>query len=136
MVRAFRYVNLALIGLFGVALVVQVFLAGLGLFGGAENFNLHREVGYWLSVIPVLILVAAAVARAGRRTLLLTFLLAVAAFIQPIFPLLTEPALAALHPVNALLIFWLTIVVFQRALAVVRAQAAGPAGPTEGAAAA
>lgn len=122
MVRWARYAFAVLAGLFLVGVVVQTFFAGLGMFAGAENMRLHVDFGWILHLAPILVLIAAALGRVGRAALLWTAALVVTVFIQPLLPLLGEstPALAALHPVNALLIFWISVVVARRALALAR----------------
>jgi hypothetical protein len=108
MARAARYAYVGLVWLFLIAVVVQVFLAGLGLFSAdPRDMGLHIDLGWILHLSPILILVAAAVGRVGRPTLLWTAGLLVAVLVQPFLPGLaaTSAALAALHPVNALLIF-------------------------------
>lgn len=113
MVRAARYAYLALAWAFLVGLVVQVFFIGLGLFGGSEGTELHVGFGWLLHLVPILILVAAALARAGRRRILLASALAAVTFVIPIVVLFRAdaPVVAALHPVGALLAFWLGAIV-------------------------
>jgi mercuric ion transport protein len=116
-----RYAFLVLSWLFLAGVVVQTFLAGLALFGD-QNFSLHVDVGWILHLAPILVLVAAALARPGRRVVLLALALAVVVFITPLLPMLLEttPAAAALHPVFALLTFGLSVVVAQSAWRVAR----------------
>jgi hypothetical protein len=122
MVRGARFVYLVLAWTFLVALVVQVFFIGLGLFAGSENVALHVNLGWILHLAPILILAVAALARAGRRQILLALALAVTVFIVPILATLRadQPVLAALHPVGALLAFWLAILVAFGATRLVR----------------
>jgi hypothetical protein len=110
-------VYVALAWAFAAGLVVQVFFIGLGLFAGSENLALHVNLGWILHLVPILILVAAAVARAGRQQILIAAALAVTVFIVPILVSLREsaPVAAALHPVGALLAFWLAILVARHA---------------------
>ena len=117
MVRGARYAFVALAWAFVAGVVLQVFFIGLGLFGATDDFELHVSLGWILHLFPLLILAAAAVARAGRRRILLTTALAVTVFIVPILVLLRadSPVAAALHPVSALLAFWLAIVVAREA---------------------
>ena len=103
-------VRLAFIGvawLFLACVVVQVFLAGLGVFAGAENFSLHREFGYIFGWLTLLLLLLALGGRLGRRWIGLSALMLVLFALQSVFVALREimPAAAALHPVNALAIF-------------------------------
>lgn len=122
MVRAARYAYVALAWAFLAGLVVQVFFIGLALFAGSDNLGLHVSLGWILHLAPILILGVAALARAGRRQILLAAALAVTVFIVPIFALLREgaPVVAALHPVAALLAFWLAILVARGATQLVR----------------
>jgi Family of unknown function (DUF6220) len=102
--------------------VVQVFLAGVGLFG-AGSISLHREFGYTVAFVPVLVLIAAAVARAGARLIGLVAGLTLITFVQTTLPYFKEdfPYIAALHPVNALAIAGIGLVVALRATALARA---------------
>ena len=113
MVGAARYVYLVLAWAFVVGVVVQVFFIGLGLFAGSENVELHVTLGWILHLVPLLIVAAAALARAGRRRILEAVALAAVVFVVPILATMRDgtPILAALHPVGAILAFWLAIVV-------------------------
>jgi hypothetical protein len=122
MLRGARYAFVVLAWAFVVGVVLQVFFIGLGLFAGSENLELHVSFGWILHLFPVLILVAAALARAGRTRILQATALAVTVFIVPILATLRAdtPVLAALHPVGALLAFWLAIVVARGATSLLR----------------
>ena len=127
-------VRLAFIGvawLFLACVVVQVFLAGLGVFAGAQNFSLHREFGYVFGWLTLVLLLLALAGRLGRRWVGLSALLLVLFALQSVFVALREiaPAVAALHPVNALAIFGVALHVAMRSrvLAADRSAAAEPA---------
>lgn len=122
MTRGARYLYAGLAWAFVAGVVVQVFFIGLGLFAGSENTELHVSLGWILHLVPILILVVAAVARAGRRQILLAAALAVTVFIVPILATLRAdmPVLAALHPVGALLAFLLALMVALAATELVR----------------
>lgn len=115
-----RIIFAAVAWLFVALVAVQVFLAGVGLFG-AGNMDGHREFGWLLSMLPLLVLIAAAAARAGRLALWSGGLF-VLAIVQTFLPALKAdaPFVAALHPVNALAIAWLGYVIAQRATALAR----------------
>ena len=104
------------------AVVVQVFLAGIGLFG-AGSMSLHREFGYYVPMVALFVLIAAAVARSGSRLIGAAGVLLVISIIQTSLPYLKEdvPFVAALHPVNALAIAWLGLLIANRATALARA---------------
>jgi nicotinamide riboside transporter PnuC len=123
MVRGARYAFLALAWAFVAGVVLQVFFIGLGLFAGSENLELHVTFGWILHLFPILILLASALARAGRTRILQATGLAVTVFIVPILATLRAdtPVAAALHPVGALLAFWLAIVVARGATSLVGA---------------
>jgi hypothetical protein len=125
--QAARYVFAGLAWLFLVGIVVQVFFIGLALFAGEENLESHVTLGWILHMIPIVILIAAALARPGRRTVLLAAALAVTVFIVPILATLRDSSdvIAALHPVGALLAFYLAVLVAVASLAPLRS-----AGPT------
>ena len=101
-------------------LAVQVFLAGVGLFG-AGSMATHRDIGYLVPVVPLLMVIAAAVARA-RQLVWLSGVLFVLSFVQGVLPLLRDgmPYVAALHPVNALALFWLGLTIARRATELAR----------------
>ena len=123
MARGARYVYLGLAWLFVVGLVVQVFYAGMGIFG-ASDFETHIGLGWLLHLVPILILGAAAAARAGRRRILWAAALAATVFVVPILALsrADAPAIAALHPVFAVVSFWLAVVVARDATALFRSR--------------
>lgn len=122
MQRAGRYVFAGLAWAFVVGVVVQVFLAGVGLFG-VSGMDLHVGFGYFIVYLPLLMLIATLAARPDRRTVWLTVALFVfGSVIQPTLPFLrtVSPFIAALHPPNALLVFSLAAVVARRSLALAR----------------
>ena len=102
-------------------LTLQVFLAGIGLFGAGTMAG-HRDFGYLLSLLPLFLVIAAVVARAGRLVWLSVALL-VLTFVQTLLPLLKTdlPYVAALHPVNALVLVLLTATIGRRAIELARA---------------
>jgi hypothetical protein len=64
-----------LTGLFVIGVLVQFFLAGVGVFGinastvqNASSFDLHRNLGEILGLVSIIMLILALVARFSRRT--------------------------------------------------------------------
>lgn len=94
--------------LFLAGVVVQVFLAGLSVFE-LTNWTGHAGFGWLLSSASLILLLLAFLARADTRTRWLALLLVVSALVQPELASARKevPVLAALHPVNAMLLFWL-----------------------------
>lgn len=110
-----RRAFIAVAWLFVGCLVIQFFLVGLDVFEALGESELHRDFAYtygWLA--PILILLAG-LAGLSRRILGLAVALLVLFAVQTYLPLLadTVPLLAAVHAVNALLVFWVAVRVAQ-----------------------
>jgi Family of unknown function (DUF6220) len=91
-----------------VVVIVQFFLAGLGVFAG--DFQMHVELGYTIFFLMLLVLVIALAARLPWKTIGITALLPVLVFLQSIFIEAWNNGMAyiaALHVVNGLAIFTL-----------------------------
>ena len=93
-------------GLFVACALIQVFLAGLGVFDNPNAFITHRNFGYMFGWLTLVLLVIALVGRMRRRYVGLAALLLVLFALQSVFIALRAdmPAVAALHPVNGFLI--------------------------------
>jgi hypothetical membrane protein len=118
-VQIARTIHLGLAWLLVVGLVVQIFLAGLGVFAGASNFATHRDVGYLLQAFPFFMAITAWLGKLSRRHIVLAVVIFVLFFVQSFLVLArgSVPAIAALHPVNGFLIAWLAVWVARDALA-------------------
>jgi hypothetical protein len=94
-------------------LIVQVFLAGLGVFDSPATFATHRNLGYTLELLPLVMVVAGLAAGVGRRLCGLSALIFGLFLVQSILVAVRAdaPVIAALHPVNGFLIVLLSIVV-------------------------
>ena len=93
-------------GLFAICAIIQVFLAGLGVFDDPSSFATHRDFGYVIELIPIVMLVLALVGGMPRRFAGLSALLFGLFILQSVFVAMREsmPAVAALHPLNGFLI--------------------------------
>jgi hypothetical protein len=102
------YHGLALLIALGV--VVQVFLAGLGIFG-AESFDAHESFGWMLHTAAVVLFLLALLGPRTRRTIGLAFGLLVLMTVQIMLVGARDdtPWLAALHPVLALFVLGLAL---------------------------
>jgi hypothetical protein len=91
-------------------LLIQFYLAGAALFG-ATTFQPHRALGDGLAVAILLLLVAVALARPGRRVLALAAVLTALTVVQLLLPSLRSglPWIAALHVVNAVALAWVAV---------------------------
>ena len=122
MVRGARFVYAALAWLFVAGILLQVYFIGLGLFGSSDYKEVHATFGWLLHLVPPFILLAAAIARAGRTWILWTAAFAVLIFFVPILAAIRAdaPLAAAFHPVGAVLAFVLAILVARGATGLLR----------------
>jgi len=113
MIRVAQYGYATLAWALVAAIVLQVFFIGLGLFAGSEYVSVHRDFGWILHLAPVLVVVAAAAAGAGRTGILWAIALAIVIWLVPILAVLRDgaPAVAAFHPVLAVSAFGLSVAV-------------------------
>lgn len=101
--------------LFAIGTVIQVYLAGQGVFATGFNFELHRNVGYIFGLLPLVLIVLSLAGRMPRLVLLASALLLGLMILQSVLVRLPgiDPNIAAIHPVNGMLIvglaFWLAI---------------------------
>jgi hypothetical protein len=128
--RFFRFALLGYSWLSVAAIVVQVYFAGLMLFGQQGGEGLHETTGYILGTAGALFLMLPAPARAGIPAIIVGVVLALITFFQPNFTFARDdsPFIAALHPVNALLIVGLSAWMVRRATELVRAEREGADG--------
>jgi hypothetical protein len=108
--------------LFVLAVAIQFLFAGLGILGG-ESLEPHRQWGFIvLHLIPILMLIAAIIGRMGRTVIVLTVVLFLLVFLQPLLvdPELDPHWLRSLHVLNALFIFALGYHLAQRGTRTVR----------------
>ena len=122
MVSGARWLFLVMICGYVAVVLFQVFLAGIALFGAERDFETHRTLGYLIHLTPIPLILVAAVARVGSRLLLWTAALFVVQGIQPLLPMLRDdlPWAAALHPVLAMVVFWLGLTIGLQAWRLVR----------------
>lgn len=94
-------------------IVLQVLLAGLAVpqLGGTGSFITHVDIGRMIGIVFLAVVITALLARAGRRRVLqaagLLGLYVVQMFLPYMDDALGAPIVAALHPVNALVMFGL-----------------------------
>ena len=130
MVTWTRILYLLAAWLFPAAILIQVFLVGLSLFTGQVYWSTHREVGHSLAVLPLLLVILAYLGRLPRSEKLLIWLLFGVYLVQAeVFAAIRDavPLLAAFHPVLALVLFALAILIALRSRTVVQAEIQTPA---------
>lgn len=96
-----------------VAIIAQVLLAGqaIGNLGGSGDFATHRDFGYWMGVVQLIVLILAFPARMSRRDKTISAGLLVLYIVQTLLPpaRTSVPFIAELHPLNAMILFTLSI---------------------------
>ena len=105
--------------LFVGCIVIQIFLAGLGVFDSPTAFVTHREFGYVFGWLTLVMVVLAIVGRSGRRLIGLSALTLVLFALQSVFVAVRVdyPAIAALHPVNGVALLLVAIAVARGSMA-------------------
>ena len=96
--------------LIAVAIVVQVFLAGVGVFG-ANSFDAHENFGWMIHSAAILLFILALIGPRTRRAIGMSFgLLALMTIqIELVGARDDEPYVAAFHPVLALFVLGLAV---------------------------
>jgi heme A synthase len=96
-----------------VAIIAQVVLAGqaIGNLGGSGDFATHRDFGYTMGIVQLIALVLAFPAQMSRRDKGISAGLLILYIIQTILPPLRSglPFIAGLHPLNAMILFTLSV---------------------------
>jgi len=107
--RIMSQLHLGLAWLAMLGWVAELYLIGTAVFG-VTSTELHRRLGMALAVLVLLLLVVALVGGLGRRLIGLSALLLILTIVQALLPSLRAevPWLAALHPVNALVLMGVT----------------------------
>ena len=115
--------------LFPVAILVQVFFVGLSLFTGQAFWSIHSTFGHTLGLLPLLLVCLSYLGRLPSAEKRLAWLVLGVYLIQAeVFAAIRAdvPLLAAFHPVLALVLFALAILIALRALPGVQAEIQTP----------
>jgi uncharacterized protein DUF6220 len=111
--------------LFPIAILIQVFLVGLSLFTGQAYWSTHRGVGHTLAILPLLLIILAYLGRlpSGEKRLIWLQFGVYLVQAEVFAAIRTDvPFLAAFHPVLALVLFALSLIIALRARTVVLAE--------------
>jgi Family of unknown function (DUF6220) len=126
--RVARPIHLVVAWLLVIGLLVQVFLAGMGVFDSSTAFTTHRDFGYTLTLLPVLLIVTSLVGGFGRPEAIAAAVMFGQFILQSVLVLQrgSIPAIAALHPVNGFLILLIAVWLARDAWRHWRVSANGP----------
>jgi hypothetical protein len=126
-----RRLHAAAASIWVVAIVVQVYLAGQAIanLGGSGDFSTHISVGYTIGIVQLVVVLTALAARLPRRDVGIALGILVLYIVQTILPGTkgSAPWVAALHPLNAMILFTLSLWYAVHAWRVART--APPVGP-------
>lgn len=94
------------------SIVVQVWLAGVAIpqLGGTGNFETHRNLGYAIGLIALVLLLTALPSGLGRRRILQSLGILLLYIVQSSLPYIGPNVIEALHPVNAMVMFVVSLV--------------------------
>lgn len=94
-------------------IVIQVVLVGLAItnLGGTGDFSAHRDAGYTIGVVQLVVVVTALAARLPRGDVGIAAGVLLLYIAQTLLPGARESAtwVAALHPLNAMLLFTISV---------------------------
>jgi heme A synthase len=103
---------------FLVALGVQIFFAGVYVFVGPMTIQLHRNGAHVIGLLMFALIASAYIGRVERRdkraTLGILGLLVVQGMLVHVHQWFDMPFIAALHPVNAMLMTWAALSLARR----------------------
>jgi hypothetical protein len=116
------------------ALAIQVFFAGMYVFVGARNIELHRNMAHVIGLLTIMLIASAFIGRVDRRDKRLAFgvlgLLILQGMLVHMGQWFGLWTIAALHPVNALVLTYASFTLAMRSNAYFReasdASAAAP----------
>jgi hypothetical protein len=108
------------------AIVVQVWLAGMAIpqLGGTGSFENHRNLGYLIGLVTLVLFLTSLPTGLGRRRILQSLGILGLYIVQSSLPYMGANVIEGLHPVNAVVMFVVSLVY---ARAVWRERAARPA---------
>lgn len=110
-VRLVRVGYVLIAGLFIVGVLIQVYIAGMAVFVNPARWSMHATFVHIIEWMPLIMLVLAFPGRLSRELKLLSIGLFVLVIVQYATALgFSDSLVAAIHPVNALIIFGLAVV--------------------------
>lgn len=120
-----RQVHAAVAWILVISIVIQVWLAGMAIpqLGGSGSFATHRDFGYFIGLVALVLLVTALPTGLGRRRILQSLGILGLYIVQSSLPYIGVGPVEALHPVNAVVMFVVSLV-YARAVWRERAAAA------------
>ena len=107
MTQVARQIHALVAWLLVASIVVQVWLAGAAIpqLGGTGNFGTHAGFGFLIGLITLVLFLTALPTGLGRRRILQSLGILGLFVVQSSLPYMGMNAIEALHPVNAIVMF-------------------------------
>jgi hypothetical protein len=100
--------------LFAAGVALQVFLAGLSTFDNPARWADHVSFGQWIGTFTILLVLFSLTGRLPRELIGLSVIVLLLYGLQFSFANIDNGPIAALHALNALALFWLSVHLAQR----------------------
>jgi Family of unknown function (DUF6220) len=126
MIRYMRWFYVGWCGLISAAILLQLYLAGYGVFGfnGLKSFGAHLVLGFLIGVAVLVGIALAFAARVPWRVTGINGVLSALMIIQAVLAHTPVQGISALHVVNGVLIFALTLYLTREAWKVAKLETA------------
>ena len=107
MTQVARQIHALVAWLLVASILVQVWLAGSAIpqLGGTGNFETHRNFGYLIGLMALVLFLTSLPTGLGRRRILQSLGILGLYIVQASLPYMGANAIEALHPVNAIVMF-------------------------------
>jgi hypothetical protein len=107
MTQVARQIHALVAWLLVASILVQVWLAGSAIpqLGGTGNFETHRNFGYLIGLMALVLFLTSLPTGLGRRRILQSLGILGLYIVQSSLPYMGANAIEALHPVNAIVMF-------------------------------
>ncbi|MFC6763824.1 DUF6220 domain-containing protein [Natrinema soli] len=109
-----RYGYCTLAGLFAACVLVQTYIAGMAIFVDPANWGLHRTFIHLFEIVPILMVLVAFLGRLSWPLRLFPIGLFALISVQYATAHAFGSMATAIHPVVAVVIFWLAVVATKR----------------------
>ncbi|CAG7626821.1 DUF6220 domain-containing protein [Paenibacillus allorhizosphaerae] len=114
LIRATRFVYGLLAAIYLICVILQVFFAGMGLFVNSDNLQWHRTFANSFEFVPVVMFGLSFAGRIRGSLRWLPLGLFALTVLQHMTLQLFGGVFPALHTVNALLLFWISLYLTRR----------------------
>lgn len=108
-IRSVRFVYAVLAAVYLLCVILQVFFAGLGVFVNPDDLQLHRTFANYFEFVSIVMFLLSFAGRIRGSMRWLTLVLFALTALQHMTLQVFTGILPALHTVNALVLFWISL---------------------------